>query len=57
VSDRPETTDHNQEWLAKSQALITNLRYWVSHGRCEAALSEIDDYWRRWREACDAKRS
>jgi hypothetical protein len=48
----PEGCDAAQ-WLARSQALLTNLRYWISHGLSEISVKEIDNYWRKWREAAN----
>ncbi len=52
--DGSKTTKYlsEHEWLVESQALITNLKGWISTGHSETAMREIDDYWRRWRWAC-----
>ncbi len=56
MSDQTQRTDHDQEWLIKSQQLLTNVRGWLSRGLSETAMNEIDDYWRKWREGHDAGR-
>lgn len=44
--------ESDRKWLIKAQTLLTNLRYWISHGQSEHAVQAIDEYWKNWREEC-----
>jgi len=39
-------------WLSEYQKTLTNVYCWVSHGRSETTVQEIDKLIARWQRAC-----
>ena len=42
-----------QEWTLKSQETLRAVQRLLSKGNADAAMREIEDYWRKWGELDD----